>query len=315
MQGASAPPPGGLHRALLLTLLCGINLMWGSTWVVSKFALREMRPLQLAGWRAVVSGAVLLPWLARDLRRGRIGMRALPALVMLGFLAFVGAKALNYWGLNLSTGLNASLLMSVEPLLTMVLARLWLREAFTGRKLWGLALGSAGAYLLIARGFRLPDFSAAGVLGDLLFIAGLGMEALYSVWGKATLQRHSPLTVTAATIVAAAVIWIPILAVDGAQNGWATPGWVGIGAVLYLALGCTVIAYLAWLYALTHMEAGVAGMTILLQPLFGALLSAMLLRERLPPAALPAGALVVAGLYLVVKAPRGEEADAAAPRP
>lgn len=305
MQEPSKPRPGGLHRMLLLAMLCGINVMWGSIWVVSKFALREMRPLQLAGWRTVVSGAVLLPWLVRDLRRGKIGMRALPALAMLGFLAFVVAKALGYWGVNLSTGLNASLLTSVEPLLTMVLARMWLREAFTRRKLWGLALGSGGAYLLIARGLRLPDFSAAGVLGDLLFVAGLVMEALYSVWGKATLQRHSPLTVTAATIVAAAVIWIPVLAVDGAQNGWDAPGWVGIGAVLYMALGCTVIAYLAWFYALTHMEAGVAGMSILLQPLVGVLLSAMLLNERLPPAALLGGALVVTGLYLVVKAPSG----------
>ena len=137
----------------------------------------------------------------------------------------------------------------------------------------------------------------------MLFVSGLGLEALYSVWGKSILRRYSPLDVTAGTIVAAAVIWIPILAIDGAQNGWPSPGWVGIGAVLYMALGCTVLAYLAWLYALTHMEVGVAAMTILLQPLFGALLSMLLLGERLPPAAALGGALVVLSLYVVSRAP------------
>jgi drug/metabolite transporter (DMT)-like permease len=284
-------------------MLCAVNLMWGSTWVVSKFALREMSPLQLGGWRAVVAGGVLTPILARALRRGTLPPGALPALAMLGFLAFVGAKALNYWGVNLSTGLNASLLTAVEPLLTIALARLWLGEALTGRKLWGLALGGAGAYLLIARGWRPPDFTLAGVEGDLLFVAGLGLEALYSVWGKSILRRYSPLDVTAGTIVTAAVIWIPVLAIDGAQNGWPTPGWVGISAVIYMALGCTVVAYLVWLYALTHMEVGVAAMTILLQPLFGALLSMLLLGERLPPAAALGGALVVLSLFVVSRSP------------
>ena len=70
-----------------------------------------------------------------------------------------------------------------------------------------------------------------------------------------------------------------------------------------MALGCTVAAYLAWLYALRHMEAGTAAMTILLQPLFGALLSILLLEERLQPAAILGGALVILSLFIVSRNP------------
>ena len=303
MQGIKPPTrlPRPTPRALLLALLCAINLMWGSSWVVSKAALAEMSPLQLGGWRMIAAGLLLLPWLVAGLRRGELAPRHLPELALLGFLAFGAAKALTYWGLNLSTGLNASLLMALEPLLTVALARLWLREALTPRKLWALALGGGGAYLVIARGLRLPDFSASGVVGDLLFILGLGLEALYSVWGKAALRRHSALTVTSATIVAAGLFWIPVVVLDGMSNGWPTPGWTAVGAVLFLSLGCTVVAYMAWLFALKTMEAGTAGMTLLLQPLFGAALAAALLGDTLPPAAAAGGALVVFSLFLIVR--------------
>ncbi|MCZ6843168.1 MAG: DMT family transporter [SAR324 cluster bacterium] len=290
----------------LLLLLCAINFMWGGSWVVSKLALEEMSPLQLGGWRMLVAGLVLSPWLARALRSGELKPAELPGLAVLGFVAFVAAKALGYWGVNLSSGLNASLLMALEPLLTMVLARMWLAETLTGRKLWALLLGGGGAYLVIARGLRLPDFSAAGVIGDLVFTMGLGLEALYSVWGKAALRRHSPLTVSAATIVTAGLLWIPVIVLDGWQNGWPTPSWGGAGAVLFLSVGCTVVAYMSWLYALKTMEAGTVGLTLLLQPLFGAALSALVLGDSLPPAAAAGGGLVVASLYLVVRAPARE---------
>jgi drug/metabolite transporter (DMT)-like permease len=288
---------------MLVLLLCGINLMWGSSWVASKLALEEMTPLQLGGWRMIVAAVLLLPWFVRSLRRGEITAGALPWLTFLGFTGFVAPKALNYWGIDLSTAINASLLMAVEPLLTIAMARVWLGERLTGRKLSGLLLGGFGGYLLIARGFKVPNFSVAGVVGDLIFTAGLAMEALYSVWGKATLQRHSPVSITAASIVTSLVFWIPAVAVDGARNGWPAPSWVGLGAIVFLALGCTVIAYMAWLFALGQMEAGTAGMTILLQPLFGALLSAAVLGDTLPPVAAVGGTLVVFSLFVVVREP------------
>lgn len=291
-----------------MALLCGINLMWGSSWVATKLALEEMSPIQLGGWRMIVSGVILLPWLLKGWRAGEITARGLPWLVVLGFTGFVAPKALTYYGIDLSTAINASLLMAVEPLMTLAMARLWLGERLTRRKLWGLLLGGSGGYLLIARGFRLPDFSTAAVVGDLIFTLGLAMEALYTVWGKATLQRHSPVTITAVAIVTSMVFWIPAVVADGALNGWPTPSWKGIAAIAFLALGCTVIAYMAWLFALGRMEAGVAGMTVLLQPVFGALLSAAVLGETLPPSAAAGGALVMFSLYLVVREPAAKPA-------
>lgn len=308
MQGLRKPPapPGErLRRIFWVLLLCAINLLWGSSWVPTKLALAELSPLQLGGWRMILAGTVLLPFLARHLRTRELPWRALPWLTLLGFTGFVAPKALAYWGVDLSTAINASLLAAVEPLLTVAMARLWLGERLTRRKGAGLLLGAAGGYLLIARGLRLPDLSTGAVLGDLIFTAGLLLEALYSVWGKATLRRHDPLPITAAAIVTSMVFWIPAVAADAARNGWPTPSWVGVGAVLYLALGCTVLAYLVWLYALRYMEAGVAGMTILLQPVSGALLSVWVLGETLPPTAALGGTLVVLSLWVVVRAPAG----------
>ena len=289
--------------AACLLLLVAANLLWGAGWVVAKLALSDLTPLQVSAWRMILAGLLALPWLVRLLRREALPRSAWPRLALLGGAGFVVAKFLGFWGLSLTTATDASLLMAVEPLLTIGLGVLVLGEPLGARRLGAFAVGACGAYLLIAGGWRWPGLSPAHVVGDLVFVLGLGAEAAYTVYGKSLLHRHSATAVTLATVVASLLFWLPLAGWDAAARGWPALTGRGAAAMLILALGCTLLAYWAWFRALERIDAGRAAMAIFIQPLWGALLARLLLGEPLGSVTAAGGALVMLSLYLALETP------------
>jgi len=288
----------------MIALLVAANMMWGSGWVVAKFLLTGMLPLQVAAWRMIVAGLLILPLTLHHVRRGLLPPRLWPQLLFLALIGFVLPKALNLWGVDFSTATSAALLMGSEPLFTLLLGVLLLRERLNGARLAALALGTAGSYLIVARGWGLPDWRSLQTLGDLIFMAGLALESWYTVAGKASLARMSPLVVTAATISASLVFWLPVAAWDIAARGWpaASPG--AAAGIAYLAIGLTLVGYWIWLAALQHIDAGHAGLSIFVQPLFGAALSVTLLAESITSAMAVGGALILLSLGLALRVER-----------
>ncbi len=291
-----------LRPAPLLMLLVA-NLLWGSSLAVAKLALGELTPLQLSAWRMILSGAVVLPWLLREQVRSALPRETWAVLGLAGLLGFALSKFLTMWGLNLTTATDTTLLVAVEPLFTIALGRLVLREALTRRRLAAFVVGALGAYLLIARGLRPPSLSAAHVVGDLVFVLALTAEAACSVLGKSVLGRVSGSHAAAATIVAPLGLWLAVAVGDGWASGWPAPHAATLAAVAYLALGCTVVAYWAWFRALERLEAGLVGLTLFVQPLWGAALAVLLLGEVLHAATVAGGALVLFSLYLALGLP------------
>ncbi len=157
----------------------------------------------------------------------------------------------------------------------------------------------------------MPDLSAAHVLGDLVFMSGLLGEAGYSVLGKSLLRRHSAALVTAATIVASGAVWLPFAAADGLAGGWPALTGRTVAAMLFLSLGCTIVAFWAWFHVLERMDVAPAALTIFVQPVWGALLGRVLLGEPVTAATVTGGALVLLSLYLALAPGRRAGAPAA----
>jgi drug/metabolite transporter (DMT)-like permease len=293
-------------RLILWGLLALSNAMWGASWVVAKFALRELSPLQLTYGRMIVAGLVLLPVVILAARRGQLPLRIWPRVAFLGLTASVVSKLCGYWGVAHTTAANAGLLMAVEPAFTVGLAALVLRERMSRARLASLALGAAGAYLIVFRETGWPSLANVTVIGDGVFLFGLLLEAVYSVGSKPLSEGYPPLGIAAATLVAGLPVWIPVAAVDVATGGWPTISLQAWLAIAYFALGCTVFGYLVWVYALRHLPAGSVALTIFLQPVVGTLAAVSLLGESLAVLTLAGGALVLLSLGLIVATPEPE---------
>jgi drug/metabolite transporter (DMT)-like permease len=260
-------------------------------------ALRALGPLTLTGLRFAIAALVLAPvtWPAiRRLERGQLAHVAVVAAAGLW-----GQMVLIYIGINHTNGAIAAIIVGLEPVLIAVWAALLLNERLTPRTAGGLVIGLTGSLLVAGVGT-----SSGASLAGLLCLLGTGVAfSWYTVSSKGFLSWCSPIELTA-LISTAGAAWglLPMLAELATGNGvdGATPRtWL---MVLYLGVGNSVIAYILWNRALHGLPAAVVGASLYAQPLLGAGLSWLLLRDPLPATFVPGTALVLAGVYVASSA-------------
>jgi drug/metabolite transporter (DMT)-like permease len=317
----------GLSRGAAFAALALANALWAGTYAAGKIALGEVSPVMLNAFRFTLAALLLSPVLVHERTRIRAILRSRSALLTLGLLVLLGwvlNKLLEYVGLALSTASDVALLISTESLFTAALSWTLLRERVTRLGVAALAVGMLGAYLIVARGL-VPTLSAsdgvnnaARILGDLLVMLALFVEALYTIRGKTVLSRWPPLFFTALTIAGSLVFWLPAGALAVAQSGWprlTLAAWLSIG---YMAVFSTVVAYWLWFRGLTVFEGSAAAPLLFIQPLLGTLLALWLLGERLTWATVAGGALILLSMILVLRGGAGAaapEAEAALVEP
>lgn len=299
---------GATSRRGAFALLVLGNALWAGTYTAGKIALRELSPVELNALRFSLAALVLAPALVRQGRQIVWDRRTVLTLAQLSLLGFVLNKAFEYFGLALTSASDVALLIATESLFTALLSWTLLREPVTRRGILALGVGLAGVYLIVERGLA-PNLGGpsggARVLGDLLVILSLLLEAGYTIRGKAAVGRIPPLLFVSVTITGSLFAWLPAGAVAVARGGWphlSPKGWL---AVLYMALVATVACYWLWFRALRVVDGSAAAPMLLLQPLLGAALAIWLLHDHVTWATLVGGALILGSLLLVMRSGSG----------
>ncbi|MBV9322659.1 MAG: DMT family transporter [Chloroflexi bacterium] len=286
-------------RLLPIAMLVFANALWGSSYVVAKIALQEIPPPILAALRFGLATLVL--WLI-VLARGSVRLphwRDALRLAALGAFGIGVNGILGYTGVSLTTATDASLLIVGEVLFTTLLAVLLANEQLDAPRGVGLLVGLLGVLVLIAGG---ASASLAGApsraLGDVLILVGLAFEATHTVLGTQLSRRYAPLTVLTLTLTGSCLIWLPLLAWYAARGDLQMPSPQASAGVVYLAVVTGVACYLLWFSVLRLAGATVGAMSLMAQPVVGALLGIWLLGDSVTLSTLVGAACVVTCLCL-----------------
>lgn len=282
-----------------LASLAAANCIYAGAFPASEVALRTIGPFTLTGLRFLIAGGLLahiaLPVLRRLTGRQRLRLLAVSAVGLWGQMVLI------YYGINHTNSAIAAIIVGLEPVLIAVWAALLLSEHFSGRTAAGLAVGLCGSLMVAGLGTS----HGASLLG-VAFLLGTGLAfSWYTVSSKAYLSLCSPLELTAVISVLGA-LWglIPMAVEIVAGNGLNGVGPRSALMVLYLGVGNSVIGYVLWNRALSGLPAAVVGASLYAQPILGAGLSWLLLRDPLPATFLPGAVLVLAGVYIASTARR-----------
>ena len=294
-------------------LLALANILWAGSYTAGKVALSELNPVELNALRFTLAALLLAPVLIRYRKQIPRDRRTLFVLLQLVLLGFVLNKALEFIGLSLSTASDVALLIATESLFTGLLSWLFLRERVTRTGVAALLIGLLGVYLIVERGI-IPNLGEGNnntrVVGDVLVVLSLLLEAGYTVRGKVTLTKLPPLLFTTLTITGSLFFWIPAGAVAVRHGGLphlSAGGWL---SVFYLAAITTVLGYWLWFYGLNTVDASAAAPTLFIQPLLGAALAIVILHDSLTLVTVIGAGCIVASLLLVLRSGRRERLTA-----
>src|ERR1700694_5180181 len=283
-------------------LLILANALWACSYVAAKFALRDTSVNLMNALRMIISALVLLPFLIAWRKDLNLTRRDIPQLAVRALIGFVINKILEFGGLALTTASDVALLITSESIFTAGLSWILLRERFKPLTGFALLLGLFGVYLIVERSL-IPNIPSGGgvwrIAGDLLVILALLFEAFYTVRGKSLLVKYSPLLITAVSIVVSMVFWTPVAAWEIIFTGWHPIGLVAWLAIAWVALMCTVVAYLIWFQGLTHVNGSAAASTLFIQPLLGTFLAIVFLHDQLTSLTIVGGILIIISVYLI----------------
>lgn len=268
--------------------------VWGGSFLFLRIATPDFGPVPLIAIRVAISALVLLPvLLLRPAWRAEFRQNA-GKLVILGLInAAIPFPLFAYSTLFVTAGF-ASIINATAPLFAALVAGVWLRDRITIGGFLGLFVGFGGVVLLVG---GLPDARP----GALLAISGSLFAAfLYGV-SASFVKRHlagvNAWVTTIGSFGFAALMLAPLAAWKWPAVLPSVSSWT---AVLLLAVVCTAIPNIYYFRLVLRVGPGKAMSVAFLIPVFGILWGALVLGERVTPAMLGGGAVVLLGTALVV---------------
>jgi drug/metabolite transporter (DMT)-like permease len=284
------------QRFLAMVLLSLVAIIWGGSFIAARVALRELSPVTLATIRFLLAGAIFVPLLIA-VPRYRAPWRSIPKLAAFGLLAVTFYFIFQYNGVARTSASLSAIVITLSPLVVVLMSALFLHERLNRSQTAGIVLATAGALHLVARG-SVEVGGSDYWLGVLFLVLNVLAWGLYNILGKRALESQHPMTLTAYMTILGAICLLPFSAAEGglASLGAASSGvWL---AIAYLVVFCSVIAYVAYNYALRILPASQAGVFQFLNPVAASLLAQLLLDEPLTPVTALGGLMAIAGVYL-----------------
>lgn len=275
-----------------------LGLIWGSSFLLIKIAVDELETLPLVSIRVGLAALLMAIYLAATKRHLPHNWVDRLGILFVGFfniaLPFtLITRAEESIDSSLATVLNSSV-----PLFSLIIAHFSLSDEKLNRyKVLGLVIGYAGILLLTFRG--LSNSKSSPLAGQVLMITAVISYAIAIVFMRARLRHLEPITVAGLTLIAAAIILIPLTLVTESNLERLTRlSTDTVVAVLTLAVVNTVCAYFLFYHLIGEWGARASMVTYVFPPV-GITLGAIFLNEVIDLRLVLGSGLILAGIFAV----------------
>jgi drug/metabolite transporter (DMT)-like permease len=282
-----------------LALACFVIFLWGTSFAVTRVAVREIPPSALAFLRFALASLLLWPAAHRRCRGERIARADRFKALGLGVTGVTLYFGFENWGLVYTTASHAALIVATIPLAIALLDAWGRQERPRASLLAGLLLSLAGVALVVG-----PSRGEARLLGDLLMFGAVAAWVAYTFLARHLTERYSSLLVTQTAMVVGALTLAPLAAAEL----WLRPvarlpspaAWTGAA---FLGVFCSALGYLLWNAAIPALGVTLSSNLINIIPLVGVITGVAALGEPFTAATAAGGALVLGGVVLASLAP------------
>jgi len=246
-----------------------------------------------------VVGAAILFWIASIfLPKEKIDKKDWFRIVLCALFGMVLNMNMFFKGLELSTPINSSVVITLSPVLLLILSAIFLKERITWMKGVGIALGLAGALMLILFGAKMQENAPNIPLGNTLFVVNATSYAVYLIIVKPLVSKYSSITLMKFFFLFAVIMNLPIGYSQFSQVDWSGLQFDSIWKMGFVIIGTTFLTYLLNVYALKQLKPSTIGVFMYLQPLIASLVAVLAGADNLTPLRIAAAGLIFLGVFL-----------------
>ena len=249
-----------------------------------------------------VFGAGILFWLISFFGPNeKVAASDWPRIIACAVFGMVINMLFFFKGLNLSTPINSSVIVTLSPVMVLILAAVILRERITLLKSAGILVGLAGALVLVLFSVESKENALNIPLGNLFFIINAFSYGLYLILVKSLTAKYHPFTLMKWLFTLGVLINLPITIGEFVEVRWLNLPFEAMWKMAFVVLGTTFSTYLLNIYALKQLSASTISAFIYLQPLIAIIYAITTGADSLNTTKVVAGLLVFTGVYMVSK--------------
>lgn len=283
------------HIAILTSsLIFGVNLPLSKTILPLNVDAQMLSLFRV--W-----GAAFLFWLVSLLtKKESVPLKDLLLMFCASMLGIVINQFAFLEGLSRSSVIDTGIILTITPIITMLLAALFLKEPITGRKIIGVFVGMSGALLLVLSSYNGVGGNGSWIGVALLLSSSLGF-AFYLTLFRDLIVRYSPVTLMKwmflfAAIVGTSIYWRHITTFDFTHTSMAV--YLKIG---YIVVAATFFTYLLIPIAQKSLRPTTLSMYNYLQPIVASFIAFMFDMDTFGWVKIFSALLVFLGVYIVTQ--------------
>jgi drug/metabolite transporter (DMT)-like permease len=303
-------------------LLLLMTLIWGTNYPLVKSVFRELDPQAFNALRLVIASCVLVATSRMAARAHALtsasggGIARVASIfhtpepvtrsdwIRLAWLGLVGHCLYQYLfvgGLARTSVANGALLVSSTPIVITLISTIWGKERIGALHWAGTLLSLLGIYIVVGRGAHV---SGESLQGDLRLMGAVICWAIYTIGSRPLMARHSPVGVTARSMMLGTLIYVPLAAPNLAQVPWGAVSTITWLKLVYSSLFALCVAYTIWYTAVRAIGSARTSVYSNLLPIVAMVTAWLWLREPIGTAKIAGAAAVLAGVALT-RMPQG----------
>lgn len=261
-----------------------------------------------------VLGAAILFWgISFFVKTEKIDRKDWPRILLCTVCGMVINMVFFFEGLNLSTPINSSVIITLSPIVLFVLSAIFIREKITIQKSIGAFIGLLGALLLVFFTVSSSTNAPNIPLGNLFFIINVIAYSVYLIVVRPLTRKYSSITLMKWFFLFAVLINLPIGLQEFKTVSWSALPVDALWQMGFVVVGTTFMTYLLNIYALKELSASTLGVFIYMQPVLGIAYAILVGADKLDVIKILSMLLVFVGVYVVSVKPSRKRAKGEAP--
>jgi drug/metabolite transporter (DMT)-like permease len=284
------------HLAIIAT-----NIMFGLNTPVSKNVLQEyLSPHSLTFFR--MTGACIVFWVVSlFVKQEKIKKKDLLFIFLASFFGIFVNQFSFVMGLSTTSPVNAALIVTTVPILTMIVSFIFLKEPITAKKAGGVLMGATGAILLVLTSHSIVNDASSNLWGDVFCFSSCLSYAIYLTAFRWLIDRYHPITLMKLMFLFASICCFPFSLDSLTQINYSEIPAAGYLEVAYIVVGATFITYLLIPVGQKVLRPTVLVMYNYLQPVITTGIAIAFGLDAFEYMKAVSGILIFSGVYLTIK--------------
>lgn len=285
-------------KKYIMVIAC---IFWAGAFIAGKFSVTEFPVFSLTFFRFFFAVILMIPILKIKNESFKIDKEDFYTFLKLGIIGMVGYHILFFMALKFTSSGNSSLIAATNPIITTILAYIFLKEKINIKNIISICISFFGVLIIISNGNINFITNMHFNKGDIIMVFAVFCWASYSIISKNVLKKYSPLKVTFFAFLFCTIFLIPFVIYENPMSyipNTTLKGWL---AVIYMSIFASLIGYLIQQISIKNIGPSKTNLYINLVPMFSMILAYFILDEPVTKIKLIAGLFIITGVYSNMK--------------